>query len=160
VTGALVIQTSFLGDVILTTPLIRELAKRGPVDVLVTPQGAAVLANNPDIRTIIRYDKRGTYGSALNLWQTVRDLRSRRPYATAYLAQGSFRSGLLAIMRSNESGSPAPRAERFTPSRFPTGRIAITPSDCGRWRCLSAPIRPPPTRFGLACIPPTKSVSP
>ena len=96
--GSLVIQTSFLGDVILTTPLIRELAKRGPVDVLVTPQGAAVLANNPDIRTVIRYDKRGTYGSALNLWQTVRELRGRRPYEAAYLAQGSFRSGLLAIM--------------------------------------------------------------
>ena len=96
--ASLVIQTSFLGDVILTTPLIRELAKRGPVDVLATPQGAAVLANNPDIRTVIRYDKRGTYGSALNLWQTVREIRSRRPYDTAYLAQGSFRSGLLAIM--------------------------------------------------------------
>ena len=96
--GSLVIQTSFLGDVILTTPLIRELAKRGPVDVLVTPQGAAVLANNPDIRTVIPYDKRGTYGSALNLWQTVRELRSRRPYDAAYLAQGSFRSGLLAVM--------------------------------------------------------------
>jgi len=98
VSGSLVIQTSFLGDVILTTPLIRELAKRGPVDVLVTPQGAAVLANNPSIRTVIRYDKRGTYGSALNLWQTVRELRNRRPYEAAYLAQGSFRSGLLAIM--------------------------------------------------------------
>jgi len=98
VSGSLVIQTSFLGDVILTTPLIRELAKRGPVDVLVTPQGAAVLANNPDIRTVIPYDKRGTYGSALNLWQTVRELRSRRPHDAAYLAQGSFRSGLLAVM--------------------------------------------------------------
>jgi heptosyltransferase-2 len=98
VSGSLVIQTSFLGDVILTTPLIRELAKRGPVDVIVTPQGAAVLANNPSIRTVIRYDKRGTYGSALNLWQTIRELRSRRPYDIAYLAQGSFRSGLLAIM--------------------------------------------------------------
>jgi heptosyltransferase-2 len=98
VSGSLVIQTSFLGDVILTTPLIRELAKRAPVDVLVTPEGAAVLANNPDIRTVIRYDKRGTYGSALNLWSTVRELRNRRPYDAAYLAQGSFRSGLLAVM--------------------------------------------------------------
>jgi heptosyltransferase-2 len=98
VSGSLVIQTSFLGDVILTTPLIRELAKRGPVDVLVTPQGAAVLANNPDIRTVIRYDKRGTYGSALNLWHTIREVRTRRPYDAAYLAQGSIRSGMIAVM--------------------------------------------------------------
>jgi heptosyltransferase-2 len=98
VSGSLVVQTSFLGDVILTTPLIAELAKRSPVDVLATPEGAAVLANNPDIRNIIRYDKRGTYGASLSLWQTIRELRGRRPYDAAYLAQGSFRSGLLAMM--------------------------------------------------------------
>ena len=96
--GSLVIQTSFLGDVILTTPLIAELAKHGPVDVLVTPGGAEALANNPHIRTLIPYDKRGTYGSAQGLWQTIREIRSRRPYSAAYLAQGSFRSGLLAMM--------------------------------------------------------------
>jgi heptosyltransferase-2 len=96
--GSLVIQTSFLGDVILTTPLIAELAKHGPVDVLVTPGGAAALANNPHIRTVIPYDKRGTYGSALGLWQTIKEIRSRRPYEAAYLAQGSFRSGLIAMM--------------------------------------------------------------
>ncbi len=96
--GSLVIQTSFLGDVILTTPLIAELARRGPVDVLVTPGGAAALANNPHIRTTIRYDKRGTYGSALGLWQTIKEIRARRPYQAAYLAQGSFRSGLIAMM--------------------------------------------------------------
>lgn len=96
--GSLVIQTSFLGDVILTTPLIAELAKRGPVDALVTPQGATVVANNPHLRTIIRYDKRNTYGSASGLWQTIKGIRSRRPYDVAYLAQGSFRSGLLGIM--------------------------------------------------------------
>ncbi len=96
--GSLVIQTSFLGDVILTTPLIAELAKRGPVDVLATPVGAAALANNPHIRTIIPYDKRSTYGSALGLWHTIHEIRARRPYDAAYLAQGSFRSGMLAMM--------------------------------------------------------------
>ena len=95
---SLVIQTSFLGDVILTTPLIAELARRGPVDVIATPLGATALANNPDIRTVIRYDKRGTYGAALGLWQTIKEIRGHRPYDAAYLAQGSFRSGLLAIL--------------------------------------------------------------
>lgn len=95
--GSLVIQTSFLGDVILTTPLIAELATRGPVDVLVTPLGATALTNNPDIRSVIRYDKRGTYGAAVGMWQTIKEMRSRRPYEAAYLAQGSFRSGLIAM---------------------------------------------------------------
>jgi heptosyltransferase-2 len=96
--GSLVIQTSFLGDVILTTPLIAELAQRGPVDVLVTPGGATALANNPHIRTVIPYDKRGTYGASLSTWQTIKELRTHRPYEAAYLAQGSFRSGVLAML--------------------------------------------------------------
>src|SRR4051812_26351398 len=96
--GSLVIQTSFLGDVILTTPLIAELATRGPVDVLATPLGATALGNNPDIRSIIRYDKRSTYGAALGFWNTMKEIRGRRPYDAAYLAQGSFRSGLLATL--------------------------------------------------------------
>jgi heptosyltransferase II len=115
--GSLVIQTSFLGDVILTTPLIAELAKHGPVDVLVTPGGATVLANNPHIRTLIPYDKRGTYGSAQGLWQTVKEIRTRRPYEAAYLAQGSFRSGLLAMMTG------ARERIGFTSS---TGRVLYT----------------------------------
>ncbi len=96
--ASLVIQTSFLGDVILTTPLIAELAKRGPVDVLATPRGSSALANNPDIRSVIPYDKRNTYGSAQGLWQTLKQIRSGRAYEAAYLAQGSFRSGLIAMM--------------------------------------------------------------
>lgn len=96
--ASLVIQTSFLGDVILTTPLIAELAGRGPVDVLATPLGATALVNNPDIRSVIPYDKRSTYASAQSLWHTVKSLRGSRPYEVAYLAQGSFRSGLLGML--------------------------------------------------------------
>ncbi len=96
--ASLVIQTSFIGDTVLTTPLIAELAKRGPVDVLVTPNGAAVLANNPSIRTIFQYDKRSTYAAALHMWRTIKAIRGSGPYAAVYLAQGSLRSAILALM--------------------------------------------------------------
>src|SRR2546428_492392 len=37
---ALVVQTAFLGDVVLTTPLLETLARtHGPVDVVTTPAG-------------------------------------------------------------------------------------------------------------------------
>jgi heptosyltransferase II len=97
-TASLVIQTSFLGDVVLTTPLIAELAKRGPVDVLVTPAGAEVLANNPAIRRLIKYDKRDTYGAAIQTWRTIRAVRHDPPYDAVYMAQGSFRSAMLAML--------------------------------------------------------------
>ena len=144
--GSLVIQTSFLGDVILSTPLIAELAKRGPVDVLVTPVGATALANNPDVRTIIPYDKRGTYGSAQGLWNTIKEIRSRKPYDVAYLAQGSFRSGLLAMLTG------AKERIGFASS---TGRVLYTQQQPYRperhhaerlWSLAMAECADPPTR--------------
>src|SRR6476659_7162113 len=60
--ASLVIQTSFLGDTVLTTPLMARLAEQGPVDVLVTPASARLLANHPAIRETIVYDKRGRDG--------------------------------------------------------------------------------------------------
>lgn len=107
---SLVIQTSFLGDMVLTTPLIAELALRGPVDVVATPASAPLLANNPSIRDVIVYDKRGDAAGLGGLWRTSRALRrrrvtpgepvrqERRAVQTAYLAQGSIRSAMLAVL--------------------------------------------------------------
>ena len=97
--ASLVVQTSFLGDTVLTTPLIAELATRGPVDVVAGPAGAGLLANNGAIRHLIVYDKRGVDTGAEGLWRTARRVRRARAageYCTAYLAQGSLRSAALA----------------------------------------------------------------
>ena len=96
--ASLVVQTSFLGDVVLTTGLIAELAGRGPVDVVVRPEAAALLANNPSVRRVVVYDKRGADGGVGGAWRIGRRLRAAGPYAAAYLAQGSPRSALLAVV--------------------------------------------------------------
>ena len=93
--SALVIQTSFLGDVVLTTPLLTVLAARGPVDVLVTPQAAPLLAAHPAVRTVLIYDKRGGDRGVAGFARQAAALR-RASYDVAYLAQGSHRSGALA----------------------------------------------------------------
>jgi heptosyltransferase-2 len=93
--GVLVVQTAFLGDVVLTTPLLAHLAEHGPVDVVTTPAGAALLANHPAVRETIAYDKRGAERGVRGLLALARRLRARR-YAVAYLAQASPRSGALA----------------------------------------------------------------
>jgi heptosyltransferase-2 len=93
---SLVIQTSFLGDMVLTTPLIAHLAKAGPVDVLCTPAASALLANNPAVRETIVYDKRGADRGATGFIRTAAALR-RRGYSAAYFAQGSVRSGALGL---------------------------------------------------------------
>ena len=93
--SSLVIQTSFLGDVVLTTALLAELATRGPVDIVVTQAAAPLLANHPAVRDIIVFDKRGRDDGIGGLWRFGRALAAKK-YTTAYLAQGSMRSAALA----------------------------------------------------------------
>lgn len=96
--SSLVVQTSFLGDVILTTPLIAELSQRGPVDVLTTPVGKTVLANNPAVRNVFVFDKKAS-GRLIQTWKVARALRepeSGLHASTAFMAQGSMRSAAIA----------------------------------------------------------------
>ena len=94
---SLVVQTSFLGDMVLTTPLLTELARRGPVDVVATPANAALITTHPAVRECVVYDKRGTDRGTVGLFRLARRLRARG-YGSAYLAQGSTRSALLAAL--------------------------------------------------------------
>jgi heptosyltransferase-2 len=89
---------------VLTTPLVAELARRGPVDVVATPASAPLLDNNPSVRHVYRYDKRGDAKGLFGLYRTAQTLGRRQEasadggYAAAYLAQGSVRSAVLALL--------------------------------------------------------------
>jgi heptosyltransferase II len=92
----LIIQTAFLGDVVLTTPLITLLAERyGPVDVLTTPAAASLLDNHPAVADVIPYDKHG----ADRGWKAFRrlgiELRAQQ-YDRIYVPHRSLRSAVLA----------------------------------------------------------------
>lgn len=93
---ALVIQTAFLGDVVLTTPLLAVLAERhGPVDVVTTPAAAPLLETHPAVRRVLAYDKRRADRGLAGLRRLARRLRAER-YAVAYLPHRSLRSAALA----------------------------------------------------------------
>ncbi|MEO8335086.1 MAG: lipopolysaccharide heptosyltransferase II [bacterium] len=96
-TSTLVIQTSFLGDTVLTTPLLAQLARRGPVDIVTTPASATLLANHPAVRRVISYDKRGADSGLGGLISLAQKLREGK-YDIALLAQGSWRSSALALV--------------------------------------------------------------
>jgi len=95
--SALVIQTSFLGDMVLTTPLLTYLAASSAVDVVCTPAASVLLENHPAVREVIVYDKRGRDRGALGATRLAMRLREKH-YDAAYLAQGSVRSGAIAFM--------------------------------------------------------------
>lgn len=94
---SLVIQTSFIGDTVLTTPLLAFLAERGACDVVVTPSSAPLLANHPAVGEIIVYDKRGRDKGVLGFARLAARLRHRQ-YTAAYHAQGSLRSAALSLI--------------------------------------------------------------
>jgi heptosyltransferase-2 len=90
----LVVQTAFLGDVVLTTPLIEVLAERhGPVDVVTTPAAAALLSPHPSVRRVIPHDKRGADRGPAGFGRLVAKLRAGG-YDRAYLPHQSWRSAL------------------------------------------------------------------
>ncbi|HEX6434914.1 MAG TPA: lipopolysaccharide heptosyltransferase II [Gemmatimonadales bacterium] len=93
----LVIQTAFLGDVVLTTPLLSVLAQRhGPVDVVTTPAAASLLEHHPAVAGVVGYDKHGAARGWRGLRRLGSELRARR-YRSVYLPHRSVRSAVLAL---------------------------------------------------------------
>jgi heptosyltransferase-2 len=75
----LLIQTAFLGDVILATPVISELNRIFPnaqIDVLVKKGNEILLCNNPSIREVFVLDK--SKNKLSEIWRLIRKFRSKR----------------------------------------------------------------------------------
>lgn len=72
----LIIQTAFLGDVILATPVISELHRIYPnaeIDIVVRKGNEALLANNPKIKKVFVWNKKkGKYKSLKKLIAEIR----------------------------------------------------------------------------------------
>ncbi|MBI3004364.1 MAG: lipopolysaccharide heptosyltransferase II [Ignavibacteriales bacterium] len=94
----LVIQTAFIGDAILTLPLVQVLKKNHPdaeIDVVVVPRSAELFRNHPAITRILEYDKRGQDRGVRGFLQLLRQARESR-YDVAVVPHRSLRSALLA----------------------------------------------------------------
>lgn len=93
----LVVQTAFLGDVVLTLPLVEALHRcfQGvQVDLLTVPAHASLLCDQPGVRQVLTYDKRGAQRGARGFLQIVRQVRARH-YDLALAPHRSVRSALL-----------------------------------------------------------------
>ena len=74
----LIIQTAFLGDVILCTPLIKASRKLFPnsfISFLLIPETKKLLENNPHLNEIIVYDKRGEDRGVKNFLKMVKKIK-------------------------------------------------------------------------------------
>ncbi len=72
----LIIQTAFLGDVILATPVVSELKRLFPeseIDILVKKGNESLLANNPKLNKVITFNKsNGKYKTMRSIIRQIR----------------------------------------------------------------------------------------
>jgi heptosyltransferase-2 len=98
----LIVQTAFLGDVVLTLPLVAALRQCFPqarVELLTVPTNAALLQDQPGVDAVMPYDKRGT--GMRGLLRMGRQIHARG-YDLVLSPHRSLRSALLVAC----SGSP------------------------------------------------------
>jgi heptosyltransferase II len=96
----LIVQTSFLGDIILSTPVIAGVRKLYPgaeIWVLTTPGGRDLLERDPEISGIIVFDKRGADAGIGGLYRKARQLKEYH-FDRAYALQRSYRTALLLYL--------------------------------------------------------------
>lgn len=122
----LVVQTAFLGDLVLTQPLVEELARAlapAPVDLLVRAPFAPIARGFRGVAEVLPFDKRGADRGVSGFLRQRAALRARG-YAVSVTPHRSFRTGLLLRAagiprRVGFAGSPG--------AAFLTDRVATPP---------------------------------
>ncbi|BEO89271.1 glycosyltransferase family 9 protein [Fusobacterium nucleatum] len=77
----LIIHTAFIGDIVLSTALVSKVKEKYPdsdIYYLTTPLGKEILKNNPKIKEIIVYDKKGKdkgFGAFISFVRKIRKLK-------------------------------------------------------------------------------------
>lgn len=112
----LVAQTGFLGDVVLTTPLLTTLHQHlspSSLTVLTTPQAKPLLDCHPVVNQVL-VDAKHTEGQGvLGLWRMAQRLRRER-FTLAVAPHKSFRTALLLLL----AGIPRRIGFRQSPGWF------------------------------------------
>ncbi|MCX6180454.1 MAG: glycosyltransferase family 9 protein [Bacteroidetes bacterium] len=91
----LIIQTAFIGDVILATPLIENIKEKFPdcaVDVLVRKGNESLLNAHPKLNQVLIWDK--SKSKYAHLFQILAEIRKTK-YDTVICVQRFFNAGFL-----------------------------------------------------------------
>ena len=165
----LVVQTSFLGDVVLTTPLLSALRRRvAPrrLAVMVRPEAVALVSGHPDVDQVLVDDKRGRDRGLGGLVRTARRLRGER-FDLAVSPHRSLRTALvLAAARiPRRIGFRESRGAVLYHERVPRDRrrhdvernlalLAPFGQGSGDVPPLHVPVSPPAAAEAAALLPP------
>ena len=137
----LVVQTAFVGDVILVLPLLQLLHEKFPgstITVVTIPAAEGLLANHPAVGRVIVYDKRGADAGPGGLIRMASRLRASR-IDTALIPHRSIRSALLCRL----AGIPVRIGFDTSAGRFlltQSVRYVATDHEIKRNLALAAPL--------------------
>lgn len=95
----LVIQTAFIGDAVLTLPMIQELKKNNPdylIDVLAIPTTAEIFSASPFVNEVIVLDKKGKEKSIFSLIKFVKEIKKKN-YSKIYSPHRSARTSFIVM---------------------------------------------------------------
>lgn len=93
----LLVQTGFLGDVVLSLPVLnnlRQIYPQAELSILTTPQAADLVRHHPGVAETLIFDKRGADRGLKGLVQMRRMLRERR-FEVVFSLHKSWRTALL-----------------------------------------------------------------
>ncbi|MHC1737790.1 MAG: glycosyltransferase family 9 protein [Ignavibacteriaceae bacterium] len=96
----LIIQTAFIGDAILTLPLIQELKKANPeriIDVITIPKCMEIFKASPYTDNVISFDKRGSEKSFPGLIKFAKKINVNK-YDKLFCLHRSLRSAILSFI--------------------------------------------------------------
>lgn len=98
----LVIQTAFLGDAILTLPMLEKLKEKFPdsvIDVLSIPSTKEIFEASPFVNEVLVMDKKRSHKSLFQLFRFTNKIK-RSSYTKIYSPHRSFRTAFI-VMQSN-----------------------------------------------------------
>lgn len=93
----LLVQTGFLGDVILSSAVLENLRRitgAKSLTVVTTPAARELVEHDPAVDEVLVFDKRRSQRGARGLWRMAGELR-RREFSIGLSLHKSFRSALL-----------------------------------------------------------------
>jgi heptosyltransferase-2 len=96
----LVIQTAFIGDAILTLPMIQKLKEFFPlseIDIVAIPSTSQIFSSSPYINNVLVLDKKGKHKKLINFLGFCRNVKKNK-YTRIYSPHRSFRSSLIVML--------------------------------------------------------------
>lgn len=96
----LIIQTAFIGDAILTLPMLQKLREIHPaatLDVITSPLTESIFSSSPYVNETILLDKKNEHKSFLSIVNFTKKIRKKN-YTRLYSPHRSIRTSLIVLL--------------------------------------------------------------